>query len=235
MTDKDTRSRGRRTSADDILRWGPVWSRRVGQVLAHGWWRTRIVGAENVPATGQVIVASNHTGIVDGPLLHGALPRGSHMIIKQEFWDSPLGFLMTLAGQIPVDRRAGRNALQIAKQFLSEGRLVGIFPEGSRGRGDASQVHAGVAWLAVQSGAPVVPVAILGTRPPGTPRSYVSPPRSRLTVVIGEPVAVEVPSGASGRTAITAAMEQIGRALSAHVADSVERTGIPLPDDEDPR
>ncbi|MGO1509419.1 MAG: lysophospholipid acyltransferase family protein [Actinomycetaceae bacterium] len=233
MTDADSPTRGRRTRADDILRWGPVWSRHVGRFLAHVWWDTTVIGAENLPADGPVLVASNHTGIVDGPLLHGILPRGSHMLVKQEFWDNPIGFLMTLSGQIPVDRRAGRNALQVGKQLLSEGRVVGIFPEGTRGRGDASSVHAGVAWLAVQSGAPVVPVAILGTRPPGAPRNFVSPPRADLTAVIGTPLDIEVPAGASGRTAITTAMDQIGRALSAHVSDSVARTGIPLPDDED--
>jgi 1-acyl-sn-glycerol-3-phosphate acyltransferase len=210
-----------------------VWSRRVGYALAHGYWRARVLGAENVPPTGQAIVASNHVGIVDGPLLHGVIPRSSHVIIKQEFWDSPLGFLMTLAGQIPVDRKAGRNALQTAKQFLSEGRLVGIFPEGSRGKGDVGQVHAGVAWLAVQTGAPVIPAAILGTRTSGQPTGHVTRPFARPVVAFGEPLEISVPAGASGRTAITTAMEQITEALTNHVSETVARTGISLPDETD--
>ncbi|MDD9207020.1 lysophospholipid acyltransferase family protein, partial [Georgenia sp. 10Sc9-8] len=153
--------------AEDVYRWGPVWSRRVGWLLDHGYWNTHVHGTEHVPATGPVIIASNHTGVVDGPLLHGAIPRGSHVIVKQEFFDSPIGFLMTWAGQIPVDRSSGRAALNVAQQLLEEDRVVGIFPEGTRGRGDASSVKAGVAWLAVRTGAPVVPAACLGTRRTG--------------------------------------------------------------------
>ena len=185
-------SRGSRVRAEDIHRWGPVWSRRVGWFLAHAWWNTTVHGAENVPRTGPVVVASNHTGVIDGPLLHGVIPRGSHFIIKQEFWDTPLGFLMTLAGQIPVDRSNGRAALAVAQQLLHEGRVVGIFPEGNRGRGRVESTRAGVAWLAVHGRAPVVPVACLGTRPSGKKVGYVPPPRARLHVVFGKPLVIEL-------------------------------------------
>ncbi len=63
----------REVTASDIRRWGPVWSRRVGWFLDHVWWDTRVWGAEHVPAEGPVIVASNHIGVVDGPVLHGAI------------------------------------------------------------------------------------------------------------------------------------------------------------------
>src|SRR5659263_507588 len=124
-------SLGQSVRAADIKRWGPVWSRRVGWFLDHIWWNTTVLGAENVPSTGPVIVASNHIGVVDGPVLHGAIPRGSHIIVKQEFFDSKLGFLMDWAGQIPVDRSSGRAALVVALEMLKEGRVVGIFPEGT--------------------------------------------------------------------------------------------------------
>lgn len=225
-------SRGQRVKPDDILRWGPVWSRRVGAALAHGWWDTTVYGSSFVPQEGRVIVASNHTGIVDGPLLHGVIPRSSHILVKQEFFDSPIGFLMTWAGQIPVDRRAGRAALQVGKALLEEERLVGIFPEGTRGSGNVSKVHAGVAWLATQTGAPIVPAAVLGTRPPGTPKNYISPPRSRLAVLFGPPTHVHIPEGTTGRKAISLAMDQIGSLLADHVAKAVDFTGMPLPVDE---
>ncbi|MDX5399545.1 MAG: 1-acyl-sn-glycerol-3-phosphate acyltransferase, partial [Actinomycetes bacterium] len=176
-------------TASDIRRWGPVWSRRVGWFLDHVWWDTRVWGAEHVPAEGPVIVASNHIGVVDGPVLHGAIPRGSNIIVKQEFFESRLGFLMDWAGQIPVDRSAGRAALVVALELLKEGRLVGIFPEGSRGAGSLQAVKAGVAWLALNSGAPVVPAACLGTRPMGASVGHVPKPRSKLHVVFGEPIA----------------------------------------------
>lgn len=228
MTEQPTR--GQRVTAQDIHRWGPIWSRRVGWVLDHIWWNTQVHGKENLPASGPVLIASNHTGIVDGPLLHGALPRGSHILVKQEFWDHWAGGpAMTLAGQIPVDRKAGRSALAVGKQLLTEGRVVGIFPEGTRGRGDVSEVRAGVAWLATQTQAPVVPVAVLGTRRPGDPRGYVPPARAKLHVVIGRPLDLQL-EGLTGRAALTRAMEGIGTGMKAHVDAAITMTGVQLPD-----
>lgn len=229
---KPERSRGARVRAEDIYRWGPTWSRRVGWFLDHVYWSTRVLGSEHVPPTGPVIVASNHTGVIDGPLLHGAIPRGSHFIIKQEFFDAKIGFLMTWAGQIPVDRRNGRAALVVAQKLLAEDRVVGIFPEGNRGSGSVKETRAGTAWLAVQSGAPVVPVACLGTRPSGKKVGYVPPPRARLHVVFGEPIQVETQRGSGGNRALIAdAMTAIQDGLAAHVEHAVARTGIELPGD----
>lgn len=224
---------GTQVRAEEIHRWGPAWSRHVGRFLARVYWNTRIVGAEKVPATGPVIVASNHTGIIDGPLLHGCLPRGSHFIVKQEFFDSKIGFLMRWAGQIPVDRSNGRAALQVAEVFLTEERVVGIFPEGSRGSGAVNQARAGVAWLAARTGAPVVPVACLGTRPRGAKRGYVPRPRSRLTVVFGDPIVPPIADESlSNRDKLRIAMDVIRSGLADHVAQAVRDTGIELPDDD---
>lgn len=227
-------TRGQAVRAADIKRWGPVWSRRVGWFLAHVYWNTRVRGAVNVPRTGPVIVACNHIGVVDGPLLHGALPRGSHILVKQEFFDSRLGFLMDWAGQIPVDRSSGRAALVVAVEMLREGRLVGIFPEGARGTGNVQQVRAGVAWLALQSGAPIVPAATLGTRPRGASVGYVPRPRSRLHVVFGEPFHLP-PDLPRGREGTARAIDLITRKMQEHVDSAVVSTGVQLPGDEGTR
>jgi 1-acyl-sn-glycerol-3-phosphate acyltransferase len=113
--------------------------------------------------------------------------------------------------------------------MLEEGRVVGIFPEGTRGAGDASSVRAGVAWLAVNSGAPVVPAACLGTRLPGDSRSHVPGPRSKLHVVFGDPITLDTAVGTSRRDRMNSAMERIGAGLSAHVRHAVDLTGVPLP------
>jgi 1-acyl-sn-glycerol-3-phosphate acyltransferase len=242
---------GQRVRPEDINRWGPVWSRRVGWGLAHLYWNTRVLGAEHVPATGPVIIASNHTGIIDGPLLHGVVPRGSHFLVKQEFFDSRIGFLMRWAGQVPTDRASGRAALVVAQRLLEEGRVVGIFPEGNRGRGDVSSARAGVAWLAVRTGAPVVPVALLGTRPSGAKVGHVPPPRARLHAVFGAPIDVSTPgadmpdaagpgtvSGTndaprrSGRAELATAIDRVRTGLAAHVHDAIALTGVSLPEDD---
>lgn len=226
---KKAPSRGQRVRPEDIYRWGPAWARQVGRFLNHVWWSTTVHGAERVPAEGPVIIASNHVGIVDGPVVFGAVPRGSHFLVKQEFFDSRIGFLMTWAGQIPVDRASGRGALAAGKSMLEEGRVVGIFPEGTRGAGDASSVRAGVAWLAVNTGAPVVPAACLGTRLPGDKRGHVPGPRSKLHVVFGDPLMLDMPEGTSRRDRMSGAMDLIGAGLAAHVRDAVALTGVPLP------
>ncbi len=134
-----------------------------------GWCGTiRVVGAERVPASGPVLLAANHLGVLDGPLMHAAAPRPSHLLVKEEMFRGILGFVLRTAGQLPVDRESGRSGLESARAVLKRGGVVGIFPEGNRGRGDAANVRAGVGWLAVHADAPVVPVALLGTRRTGS-------------------------------------------------------------------
>lgn len=212
---------------------GPVWGRRVGLFLARVVWNTRIVGAARVPRTGPLILAANHLGVIDGPILHGAAPRGTHLLVKQEMFHGPIGLILSGSGQIPVDRSGGRAALTAALGVLRRGGAVGIFPEGNRGRGDVSEARAGVAWLAVTAGAPVVPVAVLGTRRTGESVHHVPGLRRRLVVEFGEPVEVRVP-GLTGRAAVTRAADTIRDSLADHVAAAAERHGLALPGDERP-
>ncbi|ACQ80401.1 phospholipid/glycerol acyltransferase [Beutenbergia cavernae DSM 12333] len=223
---------GRGVTPEDIRRWGPTWSRRVGWFLDHVWWSTSVLDADRVPPTGRVLLAPNHTGVVDGPVVHGAVPRESHFLVKEEFFTSRLGFLMRWAGQIPVDRTNGRAALTTALALLEEDRCVGVFPEGTRGRGDVTTARHGIAWLAVRSGAPVVPVAVLGTRRSGDSRGHVPGPRSRLYVAFGEPVQAAEPGATTGRRAIAGAMDVIRGAMLATIADATARTGVGLPADD---
>lgn len=216
---------------EDIRRRGARTGRRVGRFLSHGVWSTRVIGQERVPRTGPVILAANHTGVIDGPVLVGASPRGAHVIIKQEMFRGLLGRALHRWGQIPVDRRSGRAALKAALALLEEGRVVGIFPEGTRGTGAVASAQAGVAFLAVHSGAPVVPVAILGTRPTGKGVGHVPRVRSRLHVVFGEPFQAVPGDAGTGRAALQAAMERIQEELSAHVDAAAGLTGVGLPEE----
>ena len=109
--------------------------------------------------------------------------------------------------------------------------VVGIFPEGSRGRGDASSSRAGAAWLAVNSGAAVVPMAMLGTRRTGEHVEKIPGFRRRLYVEYGEPIRLDDLEHLPRREAVGRANEIIREALAAHVTAAAERTGIPLPTD----
>ncbi|GEN79009.1 lysophospholipid acyltransferase family protein [Actinotalea fermentans] len=210
---------------------GPGWGRWLGRFFARVIWNTRIVGKERVPRAGAVIVAANHSGWADGPLMIGCTPRGTHILIKIEMFRSAIGWIFRLSGQIPVDRGNGRPALATALKVLEDGRVVGIFPEGSRGRGDGSNARAGVAWLAVHSGAPVVPVAMLGTRRTGESTGKIPGLRRRLHVEFGAPVVVTGIEGMPKREAVAAAQAQLQRALADHVHAVEERTGLWLPTD----
>ena len=107
---------------------GPGWGRWVGRAIALGFWNTRIVGAENVPKTGPVIVAANHLGLADGPLMIGCTPRGTHILVKVEGSGSP------------DDQRAAlAKAEAIAKKVAEGGDFAKIAKEESADLGSRNQ------------------------------------------------------------------------------------------------
>lgn len=193
---------------------GDLWiTRGIGAVLARGLARTVVAGA--VPE-GAVLLAVNHTALVDGPLLYGVLPRPVAFLVKAEVFRGPLGTLLRHTGQIPVRRdKAERAPLTAALEVLAAGGIVGVFPEGTRGEGDVEQVRHGIAYLAVRSGAPVVPVAVHGTRA-RRGWAFWRPHRPPVLVAFGPPVAL--PAGRASRRTVAAAATEIHRALAAHVA-----------------
>lgn len=135
--------------------------------------RPTIEGADNVPRHGPVIVASNHLSFVDSVVIPIAAPRPVMFLAKAEYFTGSgvTGALnrwwYTAIGSIPVDRgshRAAQESLETALGVLRGGGAFGIYPEGTRSRdGRLYRGRTGVAWLALTSGAPVVPVALAGT------------------------------------------------------------------------
>jgi 1-acyl-sn-glycerol-3-phosphate acyltransferase len=143
--------------------------------------RYRVVGAENVPLHGGVVIAANHISNLDPPLLGVGAPRPIWYMAKKELFAIPvLGAVISHLNAFEVDRAAGGTAaLRASLRLLKEGRCVGIFPEGGRNLTGTNQEKAGAAFLAAASGAPVVPAAIVGSRK--------LRPFARVTVIFGEP------------------------------------------------
>lgn len=160
-------------------------------------YRPWVRGAENVPAEGPAILASNHLAVIDSFFLPLMLDREIVFIGKQEYFTGKgvkgrlvAGFMRGV-GTIPVDRgggRAGEAALETGLRRLKEGGLFGIYPEGTRSPdGRLYRGKTGVARLALESGAPVIPVVMVGTNV-AQPIGQKIPKVMRIGTVIGEPL-----------------------------------------------
>ncbi|MFF5304378.1 MULTISPECIES: lysophospholipid acyltransferase family protein [unclassified Streptomyces] len=193
----------------------------------YGLWKPRVLGSWKVPATGPVILAVNHSHNIDGPMVIGVAPRASHFLVKKEAFVGPLGPFMRAVGQLEVDRStADRTAVTRALDVLKGGGVLGIFPEGSRGEGDFAALRAGLAYFAVRGGAPIVPVAVLGSAEKrGRLIKALPPLRSRVDVVFGDPFDAGDGSGRRTRKALDEATERIQKQLAAHLDDARRLTG----------
>ncbi len=204
---------------------GAAAGRRMGVGLMYGLWRPRVLGAWRVPASGPAILAVNHSHILDGPMLMGTAPRPVHFLIKKEAFVGPLDPFLRGIGQIEVDRdTTDRGAVLSALGVLERGGVLGIFPEGTRGEGDFASLRSGLAYFAVRSGAPVVPVAVLGSNDrPGRLAKALPALRSRIDVVFGDPFHAGDGSGRRTRSALDEATVRIQRRLTDHLADARRR------------
>lgn len=211
--------------------WGPRWSRWVGRFFARGLWNTEVRGRENLPKKGAALVVVNHLGLIDGPVVHGIIPRGSHFLIKSEMFKGPLDPILTGAGQIRVEG-SGREALARGLATLKRGDIVGVFPEGTRGAGTAESVHGGAAWLAVHSGAPVIPTALIGTRLAGESVNIWPKPRRRILVAFGEPFMLDIPADVRGKARQAAAEHAVAEALRKQLEATLATTDLELPLDD---
>jgi 1-acyl-sn-glycerol-3-phosphate acyltransferase len=160
-------------------------------------YRPWVRGVENVPADGPAILASNHLAVIDSFFLPLVLPREIVFIGKSEYFQGvglkgrlTAGFVKGV-GTIPVDRGGGKAseaALRTGLRRLRDGGLFGIYPEGTRSPdGRLYRGKTGVARLALESGAPVIPVAMIGTDI-AQPIGKRIPKIMRIGIVIGEPL-----------------------------------------------
>ena len=151
---------------------------RMILVLLRRW---EVQGVENLSNAGGLVLVSNHTSYWDPVVVGCAFNRQVHFMAKSELFAIPLlGTAIRTLGAFPVRRdKSDRNAIRTAVKLLEEGRVVGVFPEGTRSRtGELQKPHLGAAMLALKAGVPMLPVAVNGTK--GL--------FGKVTVLVGRPV-----------------------------------------------
>ena len=137
---------------------------RTCRTLVFSLWRLKIIGLENVPAEGGGIICPNHRSSIDPPLMSALLPRPLYHMTKAELF-AYLGWLLPSVAAYPVRRGTGdMRAMRTSLTLLRAGRLICIFPEGTRTKtGELGEARRGATYLAAHTGVPIIPVGISAT------------------------------------------------------------------------
>ena len=177
--------------------------------IARRLYRVTITGADRIPSRDGVILVANHESMFDPWLLALATPRPVRYMAKSELWRIPLvGRALDAFGTFPVERGTGDGtAMSRAASLLHEGEVIGIFPQGTSKQLPERPFHRGAARLALATGAPIVPVRLVGTR------GCLRPGRRATQVQVGEPIVV--PQAKPTVAAARALTAQVERALTA--------------------
>lgn len=187
-------SRHREPPRTDSVARLPVAVQRLLAPLAaycRARWDLTVLGRTRVPTRGPVLLAANHIGWLDGPLVVATSRRPVHALVKTEMFAGRTGHLLRVTGQLRVHRaEVDAGAVRRCLRVLRDGRALLVFPEGRRGAGAVAETRRGLAYLALVTGAPVVPVAVLGTRVAGASLHSTPRPGTRLVVSYGMPVRV---------------------------------------------
>ncbi|GAA1694156.1 lysophospholipid acyltransferase family protein [Microbacterium sediminicola] len=202
------------TSPTQVTRPGFIYflGRVVLRPLFWVMYRPRIIGRDNIPAWGPVLLASNHLASLDTVIIPTSATRPVQFLIKASYFTGSgiVGrckkWFFTSIGGVPVHRATGRDAraaLDAGSSILRAGSVFAVFPEGTRSRdGKLHDGHGGAAWMARDTGSAVVPVGLIGT---GTvkPLTHLLPGRPRVEVHFGAPLDLSdlegVPDGKARR------------------------------------
>ena len=152
-------------------------------IVARTLLRVKIKGRENIPEEGPVVVMSNHISMLDPPLIGSFMPRKISFMAKKELFKNPIiAWFLGALGAFPVKRGTGdRKALKKSLRILRDGKVLGLFPEGTRyPEGELGEPHTGSIMIAIMGEAPIVPVGIKNIKKKG-----------RVTINIGEPFTME--------------------------------------------
>ncbi|MFN8052714.1 MAG: lysophospholipid acyltransferase family protein [Acidimicrobiales bacterium] len=158
-------------------------------------WRVRTEGLDKIPSSGGVILAPNHTSVLDSFFLPLVVNRPMTYVGKAEYMDDwKTKYLFPAMGMIPIDRSGGdasQRALDAAVGVLERGELFGIYPEGTRSRsGKLHKGHTGVARIALRANCPIVPVGIIGAVDVQPPDAKLPRPFMEVLIRFGDPIDV---------------------------------------------
>ena len=193
-------------------------------------WDINLRGQDYVPESGPLILASNHIGWLDGPLLIAVSPRPAHALTKTEMFTGKTGRLLKFSGQISVNRHStDAGAVRQAVMALRANQAVVVYPEGTRGGGGFDEVRGGAAYLALVTGAPVVPVAIFGTRLAGEHTDAKPSKGQRIDIVYGPPVRFDALDWPRDQFSVAKACDELRNCLRAHVENAHVRIKRELP------
>lgn len=186
--------------------------------FARAMFRLRAVGLERLPMSGPAVLVANHLSWMDPVVLPLALPRKPGFLAMEELWHMPVvSWVMRLYGPlaIPLRRRAiDTTALRRATEALRGGAWLIVFPEGGIPQtGEVRAFHRGAAMLAARTGAPIVPIAIVGTDD-ALPLGRILPRRRPVTIYVGEPISVPP----AGRDALSDGVEQAAAQIRGLIA-----------------
>jgi 1-acyl-sn-glycerol-3-phosphate acyltransferase len=197
-------------------------------------YRPRIEGRANVPKHGPIIIASNHLSFIDSIAIPVAAPRRVHFLAKSSYFEGTslkgrfVANLMRAVGAIPVRRGAGQaalDALDEQRKLLDQGLAVALYPEGTRSTdGRLYKGRTGAAFLALQTGAKVVPVGVIGTDKAMPVGANMPKLGEKVTIRFGEPLDLSHHGSANSGRARRGATDEIMAAI--HALSEQELAGV---------
>ena len=182
------------------------------------WFRLDVVGMENLPREGGLLVVCNHASNLDPPVVGCKLPREGHFLAKEELFHGLFGKICSALNAHPINRAGmDRKALRTCTDVLKSGGMLVIFPEGTRTRdGELQPAKSGAAMIAAQAGVPICPLYIDGTFN-ALPRGVSFPRRVKVRLHIGKPFSPQDALGDSENK--RGKYEALSDAMMAHIAE----------------
>jgi len=193
-------------------------------VLAKVLFRPSVLGAENIPLTGPVLIAPIHRSNVDFALTLFISKRKVFFMAKDSIFRVPiLGPLITHLGAFPVKRgSADRESMALSEEVLRQGHALVLFPEGTRQEGrSVAPLHDGAMFVAARTGATIVPVGIGGSDM-AMPKGARLPRFAKIRIVVGAPIQPPLSEGRVARSALAAKSEELRAALEAVYLESLK-------------